>query len=317
MKKYLENLKKELKKRNFSKEDIEEILADHQEMIATAQDQGLTDDEIVTKFGDPEQLASDLQASKPLEVHTGGGTIEGYELLSTFPVLDAAFDVNIALVNEDIKVLIHDQDQIEVHGKHIKDAEDYDIAFDGKEFLLKRNTKMRLFSRSSDSRKLIVKLPQNVVSKRYSVKLVSGDAKVEGAHSDEFELNTTSGDVTASNLTAGTAKVHAVSGDIGIQSGELQSLELSLVSGDCKLHSTTVSGDFRCNTVSGDLKAEQSECNEFSFHTVSGDCKGTDFYPKSVSLRSVSGDIKIKNSDKTRQITIVKQKALSGKVKIN
>lgn len=317
MKTFLDALKKELKKRNFSKEDIAEILADHEEMIETAKTEGLSEDELASKFGDPGKLAEDLLAAKPIEVHKGGISVEGYTLLQTFPVLDNEFDIHIALVNEDVKYQIHDMQQIEVHYKNIKDTDEYVVTFDNNEFVLKRDTPKLRFRLSKESGKFIVKVPQNIASKQCTIKLVSGDAKLEGIQTDVFDVNTTSGDVKLSTFTAKAAKFHTVSGDLDIDQGTIEALDLSMVSGDCKLKHTTVSGTIDCNTVSGDVKAENSEAGDFNFKTVSGDCKGKNFYPKNVSLRSVSGDVKIKNEDQLREIKVVKSKALSGKIKIN
>ena len=316
MKTFLDDLKKELKKRHFSKEDIEEILADHQEMIETAKQEGLSEDELASKFGDPAQLADDLMATKPLEVHEGGVQVEGYTLLQTFPVLDKDFNVGISLVSEDVKYLVHVQDQIEVHYKNIKDIDEYIVSFDGKEFVLKRESSGLRFSRSNDSAKFLVKVPKDVHSTEFAVKLVSADAKLEGVKAEQLHINTTSGDVSITSFSTKEAKFHTVSGDLLCHQGTLDSLHLSMVSGDCKLHNVAVSGELNCNTVSGDLKAENSEAGDFSFKTVSGDCKGQEFYPKTVTLRSVSGDVKIKNNDTTKEIKVLKSKALSGKVKI-
>ena len=315
MKTFLDDLKKELKKRHFSKEDIEEILADHKEMIETAKNEGLSDDELASKFGDPAQLADDLLETKPLEVHKGGVQVEGYQLFQTFQVLDKAFNVAISLVSEDVKYLVHDKDQIEVHYKNIKDIEDYTVTFDGTEFVL-RHEKSGVRCGHKESGKFVVKVPKDVQSNEFALQLVSGDAKVEGIQADQLKVNTTSGDVTVSNFTAKAAKFNTVSGDLTFHQGTLDELDISMVSGDCKLLNVAISGNLGCNTVSGDLKVENSEAADFVFKTVSGDCKGQEFYPKTVSFRSVSGDMKIKNSDNAREIKVVRSKALSGKVKI-
>jgi hypothetical protein len=316
MKTFLDALKKELQKRNFSKADIAEIIADHEEMIETAKTEGLNEDELASKFGDPSKLADDLLAAKPIEVHKGGILVEGYTLLQSYPVLDNEFDVEITLVNEDIKYQVHDMQHIEVHYKNIKNTDDYEVSFDNNKFVLKRTSKKEAILFSKDSRKFIVKVPQNIVSKVFTIKLVSGDAKLEGVETEEFTVNTTSGDVKLSSFTTKHAKFHTVSGDLHLNQGTIDTLDLSMVSGDCKMALITVSGSVQTNTVSGDLKFEQCEAGDLNFQTVSGDCKGENFYPKTVTLRSVSGDLKIKNEDHTREIKVLKSKALSGKVKI-
>ena len=55
----------------------------------------------------------------------------------------------------------------------------------------------------------------------------------------------------------------------------------------------------------------------FTLKSVSGDCIGEELYPKSISLRSVSGDIKIENKDVSRRIEVLRDKTVSGDIKIN
>jgi len=57
MKKYLEDLRQELVKQKLTNKEIEEIMADHEEMIRTAMEEGLSEEEIKAKFGQPKQVA--------------------------------------------------------------------------------------------------------------------------------------------------------------------------------------------------------------------------------------------------------------------
>lgn len=316
MKKFLQDLKKELKKLNFNKEEIEEIITDHQEMIETAKEQGLSDEELHLKFGDPEKLAQDLKENTATHVvEKGGNNVEGYTLLETFAVTSKEFNVEIALVSEDVKYEIHDLEQIEVHYKNIKDTDQYTASFDGDTFKLRRKHQKMNFSMRKESAKFIVRVPDGVVSTLFDVKIVSGDGKFAGIKTDKLDLKSTSGDLKLKSIEAKGAKISTVSGDVSVVGATLDSCNLSMVSGDVHLEHATLSGDFDTNTVSGDVKIEDASCANFSLKTVSGDCKGKEFYPKAVSLSSVSGDIKIENEKKT-EIQVLKKKTLSGKVKI-
>jgi len=62
MKKFLENLRTELKKKHINEGEIEEILRDHEEMIDEALAEGLSEEDITKKFGNPEQVAADISA---------------------------------------------------------------------------------------------------------------------------------------------------------------------------------------------------------------------------------------------------------------
>jgi DUF4097 and DUF4098 domain-containing protein YvlB len=317
MKTFLKHLKKELIKRHFSTSEIEEILADHQEMIETAQNDGLTDEELVMKFGDPEQLAKDLYDNRvETPILKGGIKVEGYELANSFPVIDKEFDSKIHLVSEDVKYMIHDQETIEVHYKNVKDLELYTIAFKDNQFLLQRKSEIGKFNFRKESAKFIVKVPVGIVNNVFEVHLVSGDAKLEGLQTNELTIRTTSGDVKIHSFKAQDTTVNTVSGDVKLSEGTMASATLSMVSGDIEANNVTCEGEVDANTVSGDLKAEESYFGPFSFKTVSGDCKGKNFYPKSISFRSVSGDVKIQNEDKDFNIEVLRKKSLSGSVKI-
>ena len=57
-------------------------------------------------------------------------------------------------------------------------------------------------------------------------------------------------------------------------------------------------------------------CQEAILKTVSGDLEGKEFYPNEVTLKSVSGDIDIENSDSSREIIVKSSKSVSGEVNI-
>ena len=60
MKKFLKDLETELRKNKLSGAEIKEILADHEEMIQSAKNEGLTDEELEAKFGNPKKVAEEL-----------------------------------------------------------------------------------------------------------------------------------------------------------------------------------------------------------------------------------------------------------------
>jgi DUF4097 and DUF4098 domain-containing protein YvlB len=316
MKTFLENLKKELKKRDFSERDIEEILEDHEEMIEAAQNDGLSDEELERKFGSPDKLAEDLLDSKSINEEPQGVSLTGYELLKSFPIIEKEFDINISVVSEDLTYLVHDEERIEIYYRDIKDIDNYLVKFDGKELRLEYKKTFN-FSFRRSSGQLVIKVPKGIISKNVQIMTVSGDAKIEDIHSDSFHLKTTSGDISVNTFHAGKAKFTTVSGDFNFHNGTISSLDISMVSGDAKLEDIVVTGEIVSNTVSGDLELTKVESDSFILKSVSGDCIGVEFYPKTVTLKSVSGDIKINNTDVSREIHAKHKKTLSGTIKIN
>jgi len=319
MKKFLEDLKKELIKLNVKPGDIKEILDDHKEMIEAAQNEGVSDEEIVLKFGDPVKLAQELKEDSKDNTNlsnNGGENMNDFNLFQTYQVMEKEFDVTIGLVSEDITIELHELDQIEVFYKGVKDMDNYEISFDGNTFLLKRKSKVQILSWHKKSADFIVKMPLNVKNKVYSMHTVSGDAEVQGIHTIEFDIKTTSGDFDVNEFTAKKCKIASVSGDLELSNGKLEELTLSTVSGDVEMSNIDCSGSVDINTVSGDLEVENSYFGPTDFKSVSGDLEGKEFYPTSIQLKSVSGDIEITNSNKDKIVNVLRQKSVSGTVNI-
>lgn len=299
MKTFLENLKKELEKRHFTKEDIEEILEDHQEMIEEAQREGLSDDELIEKFGEPSKLAEDLVGSKSSSEELEEVDIDGYKLIESFAVLENNVDVVVSLVSDDIQYVAHDEDSIKVYTKNIKNINDYHIKFDGKEFSLAEKRKIGLmFGIRIKSGHFIVKVPKDMMSNTLSIKMVSGEIAVKQINAKETSLRT-------------------VSGNLMVDHTHLASLDVSVISGNAVLDHVEIDGEASINSVSGDIILYDVNGDTFNLKTVSGDCKGREFYPKNVRLKSISGNMKIANSDQSRVINITSKKTVSGKIKIN
>ncbi|MGS0972467.1 MAG: DUF4097 family beta strand repeat-containing protein [Candidatus Izemoplasmataceae bacterium] len=298
MKTFLENLKKELEKRHFTKEDIEEILEDHQEMIEEAKNDGLSDDDLIEKFGEPSKLAEDLVGSKSSNEETEEVNTDDYKLLQSFPVLENNVDVIISLTSDDVECVAHDEETIEVFYKKVKNINDYKLNFDGKVFSLEEKKKIGLFGFKMGSGQFIVKVPKELNPNNLSIKIVSGEVALVQVNAKDVSLR-------------------AVSGNLVVRQGQYASLDMSIVSGDAKVNNVDISKDASINSVSGDITLSEVTAKNFFVKTVSGDCKGREFYPENVRLKSISGDMKITNSDQSRIVNIISKKTLSGEIRIN
>ena len=316
MKKFLKDLEKELKKLHMNSKDITEIINDHKEMLEQALYDGLTDEEIINKFGDPKKLASELT----------GDSKENEEILTLENefVLYKSFsahgfkNVRIAVVSEDTKYVTHSKDTIEVHFKNIEKPEKYQISYDNGLFVFGRENTRSLFSRNfkSDLSQIIFMVPKNIILHEFYFKTVSGDAEIRDVEAKSINIKTTSGDAKIENIKADNGNVNTVSGDYEFSNFKFSNLKLSSVSGDYDINSGIIEKDFSMNTVSGDFNIKEVFSGETSLKTVSGDIEGKEFYPEKVDLKSVSGDIIIENEDKTKEIKIGRKKSVSGEISI-
>lgn len=324
MKRYLKDLEAELRKLNLSEEDIFEILEDHKEMILSAQEEGLSDDELESKFGDPVKVASDLVGNQPFvtEVETtlGEGELEGYTLVENFNIvgnIEELKDVEIALVSEDLIYFPYDGESIEVYAKGKFEREDYDISFVSNTFTLKRKGKKKSWSFNLKTPDFGVRVPSTLL-KTFDLSLVSGDATIEKVNAKKIDVKSTSGDIQLTNITTPKdLKLSLVSGDAKLNGVNALNLIVSSVSGDVEIAKTSLEEELNVNVVSGDANVTNIQTPEVVFKSVSGDFQGSEVYCDGITFKSVSGDFNINNNNKDHKIEIRKKKTLSGNVTIN
>lgn len=329
MKKFLSDLEKELQKLNVNPNEIKEILEDHKEMIEAAIEEGLNEDEIRVKFGEPSKVATELH--EDLKSGSSELNLDGVESLSKYKLDDYSFvktfttfsDINyfdISLVSDDLIMSDYEGESIQVYQKKIKEIDKYEIELVNDKFILKRKDTKKFVKRISfnnNGGSFLVLIPKGIKADKCKYKTVSGDVSVNGLVVDSFDFKGTSGDIQISNVNIGEAKFHLVNGDIEMKGFKAISFDISLINGDIELQNGIVDKNIDINSVSGDVELHAVECDEASFKTVSGDIEGRNFYVNELSLKTVSGDVEIENDDKTRVINIKSKKTLSGDVKIN
>lgn len=317
MKKYLEDLRQELAKRKLTNKEIEEIMADHEEMIRTAMEEGLSEDEIKAKFGKPEQVAEDLADNDQVE-HGEQQDTEDLVLWKSFPVDNDKIKVNVNLLSEDITYQLSDNNDIKVYYQGKGKVEKYEISYEKNEFRLSAPKRMgfRFSYNETDDFRFLVELPKQVVVEELKHVILSSDSEFKNLTVNQMIISTTSGDLLITNNQIKYFKLNSVSGDCSFKDSKIGEINLSQVSGDTELRNVTISGDFKINTVSGDLDLRDVTCDNFEVRAVSGDVEGKEFYPQKVTLKSVSGDIEIKNKE-NRYIEIVKKSTISGDISIS
>ncbi|MFU8793338.1 MAG: DUF4097 family beta strand repeat-containing protein [Acholeplasmataceae bacterium] len=317
MKTFLEDLKKELINHNISASDIEEIISDHEEMIASAVERGLDNDEIKAQFGDPKALAKELADFSNKQTAIEQTQSDEFVHWQNFDPKGDALKIEIRLVFEDITFQPSKDDQIHVSYKGTNKIDRYDLSYNNHLLSLKTQKELGfLFMRKfSQSMAFLVEVPEHVIISDMNHNGVSSNLTYMGLDAQSFILNTTSGDIDIQGATFGDTKWNTVSGDIKVKDVAIVNLNSSQVSGDLNIENIKVDHELRLSTVSGDVDIDSGTCELLSFTTVSGDLDAKEFYPESVSLKSISGDIYIKNKE-DKPINVVKKSSLSGKIRI-
>lgn len=317
MKKFLEDLKKELIKHQISAEEIEEIIADHKEMIESAIESGLSQDDIESQFGNPTELAKELAGFSNKEASENKETSKDYKVWNSYEVKGDKLKIEIRLVYEDISFQPSKDDKIHVSYKGSANVDRYELSYNNQTLSLKTHKELGyiFMKKSNQSINFLVEIPEDVVISDMNHNGVSSNLSYVGLDAQSFILNTTSGDIKIQGSTFGETKWNTVSGDIEIKDVALVNLNSSQVSGDMSIENIKVDHEMRLSTVSGDVEINQGTCELCTFSTVTGDLDATEFYPESVSLKSISGDINIKNKE-DKPINIIKKSSLAGKIKI-
>ena len=314
MKKFLKNLEEELKKRKINEEEIKEILADHEEMIESAINEGLSDEELEAKFGDPKNVADELSEFSSRKKEKDAKADKDI----IFDSVKDNFNVEIKLINEDVEVISHDEKSIIIKAFRIQDLDKYIIEFKNNRLFMQapKYKGINIFRSGSRNGKFEIYLPENMQIDTFGLKNINGDFELENLKIKEFDAGNNNGDLELNNLELGDFKASGINGDISIDNVTCVEFNISTINGDAEINKLVCENDIFANTVSGDLEISNSSCRDATLKTVSGDLDGEEFYPKSVSLSSVSGDICIRNKDASRPIEIRRKKSISGDVEI-
>lgn len=327
MKNYLKNLEKELKKLKISDKEIQEIINDHLEMLEEAKQDGVSDEELEQKFGTPDSVASQIfkdnfesKFNEDVDSVVGTEELKDYELFKAFPVNQDLSKFSVSLISEDFMFLPYDGASIEVFALKLKKPENYEISLENNEFVLKRLSskgfKLNVFG-SESTPDFGIRVPMELNIEEFVLKTISGDSVLDKVNATSINVKTTSGDLEASNLSAVKGiRLTAVSGDFEVSGLKCETLDLSVVSGDLELEQATIQKGFEINTVSGDVECKTLTCEHLGLRTVSGDFEGEEVYPESISIKSVSGDIEISNTNHDKEIVVTSKKTLSGDVVI-
>ncbi|MBO6055215.1 MAG: DUF4097 family beta strand repeat protein [Oscillospiraceae bacterium] len=342
---FLAALQQELIRRGAA--ESSEICTFYDEMLNDMMEGGLLEEDAVARLGSPVDLAEKVmsegvtagapktessQASEEPKRNTAGGwssifrdMIEGlisntrenirFSTSSVYQSYESRLDasgldaIEIDWPRGEVLVVADEQgSEIRMVEKRPEDAQAMSFETPGRTLRIRCASPGVHLQKNKD---LEVHLPISF-SDRFtllSLRTVSADVDLHDFQVHTLNLSTTSGDITARNLTAGSFSAAGASSDMEL-SLDAQDMDLKTNSGDIELRSAaggsaairTVSGDMdiagnyrslHLQTVSGDLSFDGS-CEEISAGSVSGEVElDLQDWPVQIQTFTTSGDVDI------------------------
>lgn len=318
MKDFLKKLEIELRNKGISEKEINEILEDHKEMIEEAFEEGLTEEELYEKFGSPNKIAEEMEEVTPSEKKAEPElkySEDDYQLYKTV-LIDEKYNLHIELVNEDLKIVPSDTEEIKVFYKGKGKIEDYECSVKDQTVHLKKSVRggTGILNINHRTLEFMVSLPKENMDK-IILKSVNADFYMEKVKAESLLFSNTNGDFSMKDTEFISIEASTVNGDIHSDGCKVENAKYNLVNGDVNLVHQVIPGKLTLNGVSGDFQIDDSECNECFANTVSGDVSVNEFYPKKMVFSSLNGDIDINNNDESKETTIEIHKTLRKKAK--
>ncbi|MBE6909390.1 MAG: DUF1700 domain-containing protein [Ruminococcaceae bacterium] len=139
---------------------------------------------------------------------------------------------------------------------------------------------------------------QDFKARAVTLSTKSGDVDARHLEAEErVDADSLSGDVRFATMQAGDVTMRSLSGNLEMNYLRAGNLSAKGKSGDIEIEDTIVDGMMSAETTSGDVALRRSDAQELRLVSVSGDVSGTLLSPKTFYAHSISGDVRVPESD--------------------
>jgi DUF4097 and DUF4098 domain-containing protein YvlB len=302
---YLEELKRELEKRNIAEKD--DILQYFEEMITDREESGEEIDSILSSLGEPCDVINSLYGAEEKEESAETekeDTSKRYSFadVRSIKIENVTYDFCFHEDDVDEVTVVFNDDKyttlnVECDNGRLKIEQEY--AFKGITALFSSLT--RLFSDSD----------KNNMAGRYRAEVfLPRNARLD------LKMETVSGETRFTDIGIGDLKMETVSGDLELNGCNFDDCSVDSVSGNIEVHDLIVDEKFDVESVSGDLEIDGIRCEKIEIDTVSGDAEILIDGPKddyNVKISKVLKDI----STEGKRHSYLKVNTVSGTITYN
>lgn len=308
MKTFLNALKNELLLSGFSSREVEDILKDYEEMISQAIRQGLSEQSIEDTFGTAKQIVLEIKSDhQPKHVEDIGAEVQTFNF-------DEIKDIDIDLVNEDIKVSTHQESYFKLTYDGILDKNQILIDVVNQTLIIKNKKKYHGLKKERNKLSFYIYVPKQVRLNQVAVGSINGEIAVLNITGNQLKAYSVNGLTKLAENEFLEMKFDGVNAKTWIQKNFSDHLNAKTVSGKLIIQANDINEALNISTVSAQVEVNETMPQQLKVNTVSGHITCLEVYPDHISLNTVSGNITFENKDKTKTIQIDHKRSISGKV---
>jgi hypothetical protein len=308
MKTFLNALKNELLLTGFKSREVEDILNDYEEMISQAIRQGLSEDAIEDTFGTVKQIVLEIKSDhQPKHLEDIGEEVHTYNI-------DEIKDIDIDLVNEDIKLLTHQESYFKITYDGILDKNHILVDVINQTLTIKNKKKYHGLKKERNKVSFYIYIPKQVRLNQVAVGSINGEISVLNITGNQLKAYSVNGLTKLAENEFLELKFDGVNSKTWIQKNFSDVLNTKTVSGKLTIEENDTNETLSISTVSAHVQLSQTMPQQLKVNTVSGHITCVEVYPDQTSLNTVSGNITFENKDKTKIIQIDHKRSITGKI---
>ncbi|MFC0301985.1 DUF4097 domain-containing protein [Virgibacillus soli] len=213
----------------------------------------------------------------------------------------------------DIRIFPHDNPEIDIVLQTYEDGPDLAISSEGESIeITVRNQEHGNRSILSIHRylscRLTIKLPRECVE-QWNIQTTSGNVEIEKIVAERLKISSRSGDLKLRDLLIANVNIKGTSGDMNCEYIKSDKISVSASSGNITL--SEVYGDVEGGVTSGNIRAMAIRGTEVSFQATSGNVKLHDIQAEKLVCSATSGSILGENV----HVGLLRTKLTSGDMK--
>ncbi len=188
-----------------------------------------------------------------------------------------------------------------------------------KSSLLHKSPTLKIFIPEKNVRRVDVKDVSNDLKvidfsngMEFNLKTTSGDLTIENSKFSILNLKSVSGDMTLNTVSSKKMGISSSSGNITLKNVSSDDMKFLTSSGDCSIENSQIKF-LHIETSSGDVEMVDLTSNSLDVDTTSGECKGEDLHIANSNITTSSGDMALRYVSDINSLSI---NSVSGSVDV-